>query len=250
MMNMVRIAGTAATIGLLAFGVSPSLPAAASQSDVLAKTKAVYAGLKTYADTGSVDYEFGPAKSPSREHHTFKTFYRAPREFLFDFVKQQNADRFVIWGDAEAFHTWWLSTGVQELYPKGQGAGAFAAAATPTSHAVMVIAPLLFAQAGLAGTLTEVVDIKAAGTETLNGHQCQKLVGVAKSVYAATGRETNIRPTTVWIDAETLLVRKVFEDSPQGTAASDLLRFTTTFEPLANPPVDDARFRFTPPVRR
>ena len=240
----------AAAIGALALGLSWTIPVAATQPDVFAKSKALYAGLKTYTDTGSVDYEFGPAKSPSREHHTFKTFYRAPREFLFDFVKQQNSDRFVIWGDAEAFHTWWQSTGIQELYPKGQGAGAFAAAATPTSHAVMMLAPLLFAQAGLAGTLTELGDIKPAGTETVNGRQCQKLVGVAKSVYAATGHETNIRPTTVWIDAETLLVRKVFEDSPQGTPASDVLRFTTTFEPRANPALDDALFRFTPPVRR
>src|SRR5205823_5414598 len=124
---------------------------------------------------------------PSHEHHTFKTFYRAPREFMFDFVKQQNIDRFVIWSDADAFHTWWQTTGIETTYPKGQGAGAFVAATPPTSNTVMLLAPLLFAQAGLAGTLTEIADVKAAGTESVNGHLCQKIVGVARSVYQATG---------------------------------------------------------------
>lgn len=240
----------AAALATVVLSGSTSAPVTAAGADALAKTRAVYAGVKTYADTGTVDYEFGPAKSPSREHHTFKTFYRAPRDFLFDFVKQQNADRFVIWGDANAFHTWWQTTGIETPFPKGQGAGAFAIAAVPTSHAVMVLAPLLFPQAGLAGTLTELGDLKAAGTEPVNGHACHKLVGVATSVYAATGRQTNIRPTTIWIDAETFLVRRVFEDSPEGTAAVNVLRLTTTFEPQANPTIDDARLRFTPPAAR
>jgi hypothetical protein len=51
---------------------------------------------------------------------------------------------------------------------------------------------------------------------------------------------------TVWIDAQTLLVRRVFEDTAEGTG-SDANRFTTTFEPQANPTLDDARFAFTPP---
>lgn len=239
-----------AAIGLLLCGTYRTASLAVADDDVFTKSKAIYAGLKTYADTGSVDSEYGPVKSPGHEHHTFKTFYRAPREFLFEFVKQHDSDRFVIWSDADAFHTWWQTTGITTPYPKGQGAGAFAIGTVPTSNAVMVLAPLLFAQAGLAGTLTELGDIKAAGTEAVNGHRCQKLVGIARSVYPATGRQTNIRPAAVWIDADTLLVRKVFEDSPEGTAAENVLRRTTTFEPQANPTLDDAQFRFTPPAAR
>ena len=109
------------------FAWTPGSRVVASSDDVLAKTLSAYAGLKSYSDTGSVDTEFGPRNGLVREHHTFKTFFRAPRHFLLDFVKADNADRFVIWADDEAFHTWWQATGVAEVYPKGQGAGAFVA---------------------------------------------------------------------------------------------------------------------------
>jgi outer membrane lipoprotein-sorting protein len=53
-----------------------------------------------------------------------------------------------------------------------------------------------------------------------------------------------VRKATVWIDPETLLIRKVLEDASDGTGTS---RLTVTFVPQANPPLDDARFTFTPP---
>jgi outer membrane lipoprotein-sorting protein len=227
--------------------IAASVLPSTAPDDALQRSRAVYAALKSYADTGSVDYEFGPAASPSHEHHTFKTYYRAPRNFYFDFVKQGNVDRFVVWADDEAFHSWWKQAGLTQTYPKGQGTGVFAIGSVPTSHSLTLIAPLLFAQARLAGTLTEIVDPKPAGTETIAGHVCQKIVGTAKSVYQASGHETNIRKTTVWIDSASSLVIRVFEDSAEGTTAN-VLRTTTTFEPQANPTLDDSRFKFTPPA--
>ena len=218
--------------------------AVASSDDLLAKTQAAYAALKSYADTGSVDTEFGPTNGLVREHHTFKTFYRAPRHFLFDFVKEEHADRFVVWADDEAFHSWWQATGIAETYPKGQGAGAFVAGGVPTVSALIQIAPLLFSSAGLTGPITEFGDGKLAGTEAIEGHLCQKLVGVGKSVYGMSGHVVNVRPMTIWIDAQTSLVRRVFEDSSDSTTAS---RTTTTFDPQANPTLDDTKFAFTPP---
>jgi len=50
------------------------------------------------------------------------------------------------------------------------------------------------------------------------------------------------------VDVETQLVRQVQEDTPRGVPAGTVLRITTTFEPQANPTLDDARFRFTPPL--
>ena len=79
----------------------------------------------------------------------FSTYYRAPRLFFFDFTKHKNADRFVVWSDEEAFHSWWQTTGVENTFPKGQGASAFVTAAMPTKNAITQTAPLLFSQAGL-----------------------------------------------------------------------------------------------------
>ena len=48
-------------------------------------------------------------------------------------------------------------------------------------------------------------------------------------------------------DAETRLVRKVFEDTPKGLPASLVSRATFTLVPQANPTLDDSKFRFTVP---
>ena len=58
---------------------------------------------------------------------------------------------------------------------------------------------------------------------------------------------TNVRQVTVWLDSESLLVRKVFEDTPKGYPTNAFLRLTITLEPQASPQLEDANFRFTVP---
>jgi outer membrane lipoprotein-sorting protein len=212
---------------------------------ILAQAKAAYAALKTYADTGAVDLEFGTGAALGHEHHMFRTAYRAPRQFYFDFTKAGNADRYVAWGDGETFHSYWKATGIANNYPKGQGSSAFSLGSTPTATAVLKVAPLLFPAAGLSGTLTEFGQPTLAGTEKVDGHDCYKLTGIAHAVYGTTGHETDRRQTTVWIDTQTSMVRKVFEDRTEGQVVS---RMTTRFEPQVNPIIDDKTFRFIPPV--
>ena len=92
-----------------------------------------------------------------------------------------------------------------------------------------------------------IVDLKvlqADQFEPVNGHRCHKLVGEVGLAYG-TGTVTNVRPTIIWIDADSLLVRKVVEDTPKGAGGTD--RVTTIFEPQANPQIDDAHFKFAPP---
>jgi outer membrane lipoprotein-sorting protein len=219
----------------------------AAEDDILSRSRATYASLRSYADTGTVEIEFGPVGGTIKERHAFSTSYRSPRLFHFDFTKHQKADRFVVWSDEQAFHTWWQTTGVETTFPKGQGSGAFLTATPLTKNAVTQIAPLLFSQAGLVGTLTEFGDASVVGTEIVGGRKCHKLVGIARSIYPATQRVVNVRKTTVWIDAETLLVRRVVEDAPKGTPAGMVMRVTTTFQPQANPTLEDRRFTFVPP---
>lgn len=217
--------------------------------DLLARARATYAQLKTYADSGTVEVPYGHANDPSHEVHAFRTYYRAPRLFFFEFTRQAGTDRLVVWSDLEAFHSWWKSTGSLTDYPKGQGTTAFLLAESSTSHSVTQIAPLLFSTAGLTGTLTELGDVTAERIEMVGGYPCHKLIGVAQSTYGKTGHVVNVRRTTIWVDTASYLVRKVFEDSPAGTPASLVSRVTTTFTPHANPALSDERFRFAPPTQ-
>jgi len=210
--------------------------------DVLARSRAMYAGLRSYADTGTVLHEFGVS---SKERHTFTTdFNRAPRRFYFDFRKE-SGDRFVVFGDADAFHTWWKATGVQSDYPNPNNVGAFTLSAPTTLGAALKIPTLLYANAGLPGDFSNLRDMVADGTETLGGRRCDRLVGMAADFYGNTQREVNARKITMWIDAESLLLRKVVEEwTPLPGQVS---RNTTTWEPQANPTIEDSRFRFTKP---
>ena len=114
---------------IIAAVLSPT-SASRAAADVLAQSKATYAALQTYSDSGTVVNEFGSnPRNPSKEVHRFLTNFRRPRSFLFDFVKSNAADRYVVWGDDQAFHGWWRTTGVQYDYPKGQGSGAVSGAA-------------------------------------------------------------------------------------------------------------------------
>jgi outer membrane lipoprotein-sorting protein len=232
--------------GTLACACLVSAASPASQEDILTRSRAVYASLKSYADTGTVTVEYG-ATSVSR--HAFKTYYRAPRQFLFEFLedKADGASRLAIWCDGGDFQSWWSDTGVHNIYPKGQGASAFVTFTGPTSGSAPLVASLVFANAGLVSTLGELGDMTPAGTEVIAGRPSHKLTGIARSTYGATGHEVNIRRTTIWIDSETLLVRKIFEDTPKGTPMGLRSRTTTTFEPQANSTIDDSRFRFVVP---
>ena len=56
-----------------------------SAEDILDRSRAMYAGLNSYSDTGVVVNEFGTS---SKERHTFTTYFsRAPRGFYFDFLE-------------------------------------------------------------------------------------------------------------------------------------------------------------------
>ncbi len=62
--------------------------------------------------------------------------------------------------------------------------------------------------------------------------------------------ETQIEKVPVGVftwTRETHLVRQVLEDTPTNAAAGTVDRITTSFEPKANPPLDDGAFRFDVP---
>jgi hypothetical protein len=55
----------------------------------------------------------------------------------------------------------------------------------------------------------------------------------------------NVRNLTVWIDSTSYLIRKILEDAP--AVPGMLNRTTTTFNPQANPKLNDDSFQFAPP---
>ena len=116
-----RLTSASVCAGGIAYACLLSASSPGAQEDILTRSRAKYASLKSYADTGTVVLEYGVS---SLSRHTFKTYYRAPRHFYFDFTedKADGGSRMVIWCDGGDFQAWSSETGLHNVYPKGQGA--------------------------------------------------------------------------------------------------------------------------------
>jgi hypothetical protein len=207
---------------------------------ILADMRKVYADLTAYADTGEVISEYGTG---STDRFTFTTYFnRVPRGFLLDFRKGQ--DQYVIWGDPDAFHSWWKATSQQYDYPNPNNSGALTGSPRNTLNTAQKIPTLIYAKADLGGDFSRFTSPTAAADEDVNSHRCHRLNGEIYDSYGATGRRSNTRQMTVWIDVESSLIRKVLEEAQ--ALPGQRSRVTWVYDPQANPTIDPAKFRFTP----
>jgi outer membrane lipoprotein-sorting protein len=208
---------------------------------ILEHARTVYAGLDSYADTGTVIYEYSPT---AHDEHRFSTaFIRSPRHFLMD-VRKGSGDRIVITGDPDAFHSWWKATGQVTEFPNPKNTGALMLNAFPTAAVSTKIPTLLYSKANLPGAFQNFVPGRNAGLESCGEQKCYRLEGTTSDLYG-TGAEVNVRKLTVWIETGSYLVRKVTEEAPSAPGA--LNRTTTIFVPQADPKLADDAFQFTPP---
>lgn len=210
--------------------------------DALTPVRDRYAGLQTYADTGTVVVEQQFDASSVRESGRFVTFYRAPRNFYFEFTEDAATgnNRFVIWCDGGDFQSWWATTNQHEVFSGGRGANAFFNGEYPTMASSMAMPGLLFARADLGGPVAGLADIREAGEEEFEGRTFRRIE--ADTIVA--GSVIRPHPTTLLVDPQTLLVHRLVEDTPPGFVGLD--RRTMTFAPEADLEIDDHRFSFVP----
>jgi hypothetical protein len=257
-MRRLRVAAFAAVAAICVVpGLTTPAARVAAQGqipDILARSRALYPTLKTYSDKGVVVVEQGAVTDRAQ----FATAFRSPNDFFFEYSnhvsiyehgpKVPMPTHLVLWLLKGEMQKWDGALKTHDVVPADAGAqiGTLAGAGSGSEQTAILILPLIFAKARIVGPLQELVEAASAGEETVGGRRCHKVIGVARSVYP-NGVITNIRPMTVWIDAETLLIRKVFEDTPKGHPGGGIFRRTITLEPQANMPLEDARFRYKVP---
>lgn len=234
----------AAAAALVACGLPrPLLAQVDLPPDALTPVRERYLALQSYADTGTVMTEQQWQGAPVvTEGGSFTTFYRAPRNFFFDFVEDEasGGDRFVIWCDGGDFQSWWKATGVHDVYDGGRGVLGFMTAESPTMASSLLVPGLIFARAEVGGAVAGLREAGEDGGEEVDGQSLRK-------IYAEThvvGEVTRHRPTSVWLEPDTLLIRKVFEDFSEG---GNLHHRTTVIVPQADIDIPDEQFTFTPP---
>lgn len=226
----------------------PALP------EVLKKTIAYYGTLTSYSDTGTVLEDGGGVGAEAR----FTTYFRrTSRDLYFDYQPLWSRSGGLKFDDTKHRTVIWMVKNQMEKYQQlprvhevidpqnGGQVRALQSANYQTKGASIMIASLLYSQAGLPSTLRQIDEAEVVGMEAINNRRCHKITGVAAAYYPS-GQRTSVRPVTVWIDVETQLIRRIFEDSPKGYGG--VLRYTFTFEPQANPAIDDVRFQFKAPA--
>jgi hypothetical protein len=222
---------------------------------VLKESVAYYATLTSYADTGTVAQEVPGMIDTAK----FTTYFRRPtRDLFLDYqvlarkytglgaTSDFSAFRTLIWMVRGNMQTFDFRTQTLEQIDSTSQKSALSNASYGTNTASIVIPSLLYPQTRLPSSVLQLESAELAGGEDISGHRCHKVTGVAAAYYP-NGRRTSVRPVSVWIDAETKLIRRIVEDTPRGSSSS--LRLTLNFEPRANPVLEDAKFQFAPPVR-
>ena len=224
--------------------------------EVLAKTRAAYAALTSYADSGTVLDE----ATGFTDRSTFRTFFtRDPRNLLIDFravaseYKTGNrvplTNQIVLWLENGDLQTWSSKSQSHDTYPAdgGQQVNALKNSGYYTSGISILVPSLLYSKSGLASAVHAAEQVEADGFETVDGRKCYRLLGVERWRYPS-GQETGVRAITIWVDAETYLIHKVFQDTPKGFRRGEISRRTTTIKHRANPKLEPAQFRFAVPA--
>lgn len=216
-----------------------------SGREIIESVRNAYRSAQSYSDTGDVLVENQPIGATMIvEHHQFQTRYAAPRQFFFEFTKSTMAgkENIVVWSPGDGFNTWWSVTKVSERYPPGRGATAFAVSALPSEDTVLVIPSLLFSTADLIGPITTIDSAEIVAIEDIGGHCTYVLSSNARLNHWSDA----VRPTKLWVDTESLLIRKMIEDTPSNASADSVQRRTIIFSPALNPQITDSTFQFTP----
>lgn len=233
-----------------------AVPPALALPNALTSAVAQYGTLASYADTGTIRTEVPGIVDQSR----FATrFRRATGDLYFEYqaLTSTNAGtkytidmrghRTVLWMAASQMQKYDFASRTHEIVPPGNGqVRALQALTHPTQGTSILIPSLLFPKAQLPSAVLQLESATLSSVEPIGGRQCHKVVGTAAARYPS-GQRTGGRPVTIWIDVESNLIRRVFEDTPENYPPGTYLRTTITIEPQANPTIPAGGFHFKPP---
>ena len=207
--------------------------------DILRKTAQVYRTSKSYVDTGTVQTDY---KTPSREwteKTRIKTAYVAPFDFRFEsYVRGVSGVEvvFIAWRDQNEVRSWYnlspdIVDGITSL-PRALDAGAGI-----SRDASGMIPGLIIPGTKLGGDIVQLTDAVRLGDVQIDGFDCFQVQGFR---WPNTGQ-----PTKVWIDKDSFLIRRVYEEQE----IQDVHTKTTWFyQPAINVPVDEDALRYSEPA--
>jgi len=209
---------------------------------IVAAMAAAYIHATSYVDKGRVRKTFIQGQDRRLVVKPFTTAFVRSDKFRFEFRTDNDDPKqaYVIWSDGVRTVTrWYIRPGLEVKRDLDHAVAGATGVSSGSAHTV----PRLLLPDVVSGfALTELTDLRLAGSEALDGHMCWKIIG--RHPDAKTD-------TTLWIDQRSHLLRRMFgrhhfspATTPMGTTSGEFDTETTTdFDPIANEPVDPEQLR-------
>jgi len=191
---------------------------------ILERMAASYAACKSYRDSGAVTNFF------NRQHidaKPFRTAFVRPDQFRFEYHDPTPEKPYIVWAKGDEVRTWWyVRPGAQNPPSLGRGIAGATGVSGGSAHTI----PALLLPDRIGGrSLASLADPTRLPDEAVDGTPCFKLQGKFAD-----------QPTTLWLDKETYLVRRIVEDTK-------LAITTTVYRPLVDKeiPAEELEFNST-----
>ena len=194
--------------------------ASLTADQILRRVAEVYAGCRSYRDSGIVKTVFIQSWGKHTVEKAFRTAFVRPDQFRFEYYEEgEPLDRFVIWGQGEKARTWWgIEPGIQDARTV---ACALAAATGVSGGSARRIPGLLLTERIEAGwDISRLKNLERLDDSKLRGADCMRVRGATSSSHSDM--------VVLWIAKTTFLIRRIDE-----TTQFDDFRTedTTTYEP-------------------
>jgi hypothetical protein len=188
-------------------------PAALSPVKILLTMKKVYAGCRSYRDTGTVRTSSESEGSRFGGETPFKTAFIRPGPFRFEFTDSglgERSSKLVLWWNGAEVHSWWEAQPGERLSESLQQA--LDAAAGISGGASLRIPGLLLP--AIVGSGAPRVAPERLGDSSDRGVACLRIAGKSRATpYTQTTGPITVtvqdETVTLWIDRATFLLRRI-----------------------------------------
>lgn len=202
---------------------------------ILKRTHQVYRASKSYIDTGIVQTVYVTQSGERTGETYFKTAYVAPFDFRFESKMNDFGSvevHFIVGNDENGVEAW-LSSDPALMRDISSIQKALDAGAGISRDSSGMIAGMFFPGTKLGGDIVRLTSAVRLEDAEIDGVDCFQVQGFR---WPNTGR-----PTTVWIEKERFLIRRVYEEQEM----KDLTTKTTwSYKPAINVPVREEALRF------
>ena len=199
----------------------------------------VYAGCKSYTDSGSVKAVFTSPSGNFTIERNFTTAFVRPDRFRFECREKNSSSRdsrYIVWLKGKEVQMW-RDTPPAGVRKMDSLTTALAQTSGPSGGSASSIPALLFPDRVGGFRLSNLSELKRIEDTAFDGSICFRLFG----------RFSTESAMTLWIDNRTFLLRRI--DSQRKSAQFNREQ-TTTYDPVLDSQVNDYLLEFSAPDSR